>query len=289
MKLITFIEKLYELMLELERDEKVKPELTIQQKTEIKSLMDSYFSNKSKFKYDGTYRRESYAYPNKVSSLNDVEGCLYGSKYLLNCGLLAQMIWMGRDIADFASAATTKITKAFDWGYYFNFKSARKAYGVMKNSSTYYSANTYENDSRNKSFITFDNAAALAQELYALGCEIDYSEADVGDLVFYRSDHISDADQDGLEQSSFRYITHVSIVYDKAEDGTLTFMESSSGFTAAIGKSGFSDEMSKYGNVRAAGQEQRVVMCARHPAAYGLGGNVPEEFTTYRGTEVQDG
>lgn len=287
MKLIEFFLKIYELAQEL--DVQKTPELTTQQKTEIKSLMDSYFSNKSKFKYDGTYRRESYAYPKKVSNLNDVEGCLYGSKYLLNCGLLAQMIWMGRDIADFASTATTKITKAFDWGYYFNFKSAKKAYGVMKNSSTYYNANTYENDSGDKSFITFDNAAALAQELYALGCEIDYSEADVGDLVFYRSDNISDAEQDGLEQSSFRYITHVSIVYDKTEDGTLTLMESSNGFTAAIGKSGLSDEVSKYGNVRGAGQEQRVVMCARHPAAYGLGGNVPDKFTTYRGTEIQNG
>lgn len=291
MKLIDFINQLYNLVLEFaEEKEKVsenKPTLTTQQKTQIKSLMDSYFSNKSLFKYDGTYRRESYAYPQTVSNLDDIQGCMYNSKYLINCGLLAQMVWMGRNIEDYTSTPSIAITKAFDWGYYFNFKSAKKAYGIMKNSSTYYSGNTYENDSNGTSFITFDNAAAMAQELYALGCEINYSDADIGDLVFYRSEHISNSETDGLEQSSFRYITHVGIVYDKDEEGNLTIFESSSAYTAALGKSGLGDNVTKFGNVRGAGQEQRVVMCARHPVAFGLGGNVPDEFKIYRGTEVQ--
>lgn len=289
MKLITFIEKLYELVLELEQDEvtTMKPELTENQKIEIKTLMDSYLSNKSLFKYDGTYRRESYAYPQTVTDLDDIQGCMYGKKYLINCGLLAQMVWMGRSIDDFTSSPSTAITTDFDWGYYFNFKAAKKAYGVMKNSSTYYSGNSYENDNGDKSFITFDNAAAMAQELFALGCEINYSEADIGDLVFYRSEHVSDGETDGLEQSSFRYITHVGIVYDKDEEGNLTILESSNAYSAAIGKSGLGNDVTKFGNVRAAGQEQRVAMCARHPAAYNLGGNVPSKFETYRGTEVQ--
>lgn len=259
--------------------------LSDKQKAEIKQLMSEYLTNKSKFVYDGSFRRESYAYPKVVKSLNsDIDGCMYKGKYIMNCGLLAQMVWMGRDISDFLkSKPVATITTAFDWGYYFDFKASRMAYGIMKNSSTYYQMNTYENDNGDRSFITFDNAAAMAQELYSKGCEIPYSEADIGDLVFYRSDNISDGDTDGLEQSSFRYITHVGIVYNKDEDGVLTILESSSAYAAAIGKSGLGSDVTKFGNVRGAGQEQRVVMCARHPVAFGLAGNVPDKFEVYRG------
>ena len=259
--------------------------LTNKQKTSLKQLMDDYFNNKNKFIYDGSFRRESYAYPRAVKSLNseDINGCMYKGKYILNCGLFAQMIWMGRKISDFSTSPKISINTAFDWGYYFDFLAARMTYGVIKNSSTYYKGNTYENKNGDRRFITFDNAAAMAQELYSKGCEIPYSEADVGDLIFYRSDNISDGDTDALEQSSFRYITHVGIVYDKSEDGILTIIESSNAFAAAIGKSGLGENVTKFGNVRGAGQEQRVVMCARHPVAFGLAGNVPKAFERYKG------
>ena len=254
------------------------PQLEDWQKREIQDLMSEYFANKSKFVYDGSFRRSSYTYPNAVTTLNgSIEGCMYKGKYVMNCGLFAQMIWMGRQISDFTAIPTTAINTAFDWGYYFQFKS-RVAYGIKKNANTYYSDNTYINDYGKKAFITFDNAAAVAQELYKLGCEIPYSQADIGDLVFYRSKDVSDGETDGLEQSSFRYITHVGIVYDKAEDGTLTIMESSSAYKACIGKSGLGDDVTAFGNVRGAGYEQRVVMCARHPIAFGIESNVPEEF-----------
>lgn len=263
----------------------ITPELTEEQKYDIKQLMFEYLDNKSKFVYDGSFRRESYAYPKSVSSLNstNISGCMYKGKYIINCGLLAQMIWMGRNISDFLKLKpTVNITTAFDWGYYFNFICSRVAYGVKKNSSTYYQTNTYENDNGGRSFITFDNAAAMAQELYAKGCEISYSEADIGDLIFYRSDNISDGDTDGLEQSSFRYITHVGIVFNK-QDGILTILESSSAYSAAIGKCGLGDDVTTFGNVRGAGLEQRVVMCARHPIAFGFDSNVPIKFENYRG------
>lgn len=260
--------------------------LTYGQKTSLKKLMDDYFNNKTKFIYDGTFRRESYAYPKAVTTLDsqdEINGCMYKGKYVLNCGLFAQMVWMGRKVSDFSAQPTTKINTAFDWGYYFDFLAARAAYGIMKNSSTYYKGNTYENENGERCFITFDNAAAMAQELYRKGCEIPYSEADIGDLVFYRSDNISDGDTDALEQSSFRYITHVSIVYDKDENGIITLMECTNAFAAAIGKSGLGENVTKFGNVRGAGQEQRVVMCARHPVAFGLAGNVPAQFDNYKG------
>ena len=103
-------------------------QLSSTQKTAIKSLMSEYLTS-GLFVYDGSFRRESYAYPNSVSSLNgSIEGCKYNGKYILNCGLFAQMIWMGRSISDFTTVPTTNITKAFDWGYYFDFTEAKKAY-----------------------------------------------------------------------------------------------------------------------------------------------------------------
>ena len=105
-------------------------------------------------------------------------------------------------------------------------------------------------------------------------------------MVFYRSDHISDGDTDWLEQSSFRYITHVGLVYAVGENGP-TIAESTNAFSAALGKSGLNNDVTLFGNVRASGQEQRVVMAARHPVAWGHKGNVPSNFTKYRGTEVQ--
>lgn len=263
------------------------PSLSTSQKTTLKNLMTDYLNQKSLFVYDGSFRRESYAYPSSVSSLSgSIDGCKYNGQYILNCGLFAQMIWMGRKITDFTSTPSTKINTAFDWGYYFDFTSCRRAYGVMKNSTTYYTGNTYLNASGDRAFISFDNAAAMAQELYLKGYEIPYSEVDIGDMVFYRSDHISDGDTDGLEQSSFRYITHVGLVYNLTENGP-TIAECTNAFSSALGKSGLGNDVTKFGNVRAAGQEQRVVMAARHPVAWGHKGNVPTNFTTYRGADVQ--
>lgn len=265
------------------------PSLTEKQKLEIKTLMTQYLENKSKFIYDGSFRRESYCYPNSVTTLDstNINGCMYKGKYILNCGLFAQMIWMGRSISDFTDIPINKITKSFDWGYYFDFLACKKVYGVKKNSSTFYKGNTYTNNNGSKQFITFDNAAAMAQELFQKGFEIPYSKIDIGDLVFYRSVDISDDVTDELEQSSFRYITHVGIVYDMNE-GIPTIIESSDVYTAAIGKCGLGNDVTKFGNVRASGIEQRVVMAARHPAAYNKESNVPEKFTKYRGIEVQE-
>lgn len=265
----------------------INPSLTTEQKNSLKKLMDDYFNNKDLFIYDGSFRRESYAYPNTVPDLNStMQGCVYNEQYVLNCGVFAQMIWMGRKITDFSPTPSTKINKEFDWGYYFGFTSCRRAYGVTKASGTKYNTNTYLSENGNRYFITFDNAAAMAQELFQKGYEIPYSEIDIGDLVFYRSDHISDKDDDGLEQSSFRYITHVGVVYDITEYGPI-IIESSNAYVAAIGKAGFGDNMSSFSNIREAGIEQRVVMAARHPVAWGHIGNVPSNFTKYRGVDAQ--
>lgn len=271
-------------------EESMIPTLTETQKNEIKELMTEYFNNKSKFVYGGNARRQSYAHPNSVSSLTDaINGCIYNDKFILNCGVFAQMIWMGRSLSDFnLSSPSTKINTDFDWGYYFDFNPARRAYGVTRANGEKYTANTYKGEDGQLYFITFDNAAAMAQELYQKGYEIPYSKVDIGDLVFYRSSHISDETKDGLEQSSFRYITHVGIVYNITEYSP-TILECTDVYTAGMGRAGLGDDTSLFGNLRAAGQDNRVVMAARHPAAWGKAGNVPNNFEDYRGVDVQNG
>ena len=266
------------------------PELTSTQKQAMKSLMDAYFAQKNIFEYRGDIRRESYAYTSKLATgSSTIEGCMNtAGDYLLNCGVFAQMIWMGRNISDFTNHMTTpvtSITKAFDWGYYFDFLGSQNAYKVMKDSTTYYGANTYKISSSSKPiFITFDNASAMADDLHRKGYEIPYGQADIGDLVFYRADSITDGDTDELEATNFRNITHVGVVYNVNSDGTLTIMECTNAYTANIGKCGISTAsgVTTFGLVRGSNLNYRVEMCARHPSAYGDGGNVPTKFTPYR-------
>ena len=138
------------------------PQLSQEQKNDIKELMTIYFNNKDLFVYDGDTRRESYAYPKVRKS--GIEGCLNSAgEYYLNCGVFAQMIWMGRSIEDFLEEyPTVEINTFFDWGYYFDFLVAQTSYGVMKSDTKYYNSNTYINDSGVRKFVTYDNAAAMA-------------------------------------------------------------------------------------------------------------------------------
>ena len=261
------------------------PALPDYAKEEIRNLMNQYFDKKSLFVYEGNSRRESYAYPKTRAT--GIEGCLNkNGKYYINCGLLAQMIWMGRSIYDFMTEKpTTEITNVYsDWGYYFDFLAAQTSYGVMKNETTYYGSNTYIDDNGNTKFVTFDNAAAMGMELFYKGYEIPYSQVDIGDLVFYRTENEVDGDTDNLEQTSFRNITHVAIVCDIDEDGIPVLLESSNAYTAGIGKASLSPKAvtSTFSKIRGAHLTTRVCMAARHPLAWGKGNNVPAEFTTYR-------
>lgn len=260
------------------------PQLSQEYKNDIKELMTIYFNNKDLFVYNGDTRRESYAYPKVRKS--GIEGCLNSAgEYYLNCGVFAQMIWMGRSIEDFLEEyPTVEINTFFDWGYYFDFLAAQTSYGVMKSDTKYYNSNTYINDSGVRKFVTYDNAAAMAMELYYKGYEIPYSQVDIGDLVFYRTESEVDGDTDNLEQTSFRNITHVALVYDIDADGIPLIIECSSAYKTAIGKASLSPEfdLSTFGKVRGAHLTSRVCMAARHPAAWSIEGNTPLYFETYR-------
>lgn len=272
------------------------PSLSDEQKIVMKELMDGYYAASDKFVYDGTARRQCYAYTSSgkitTSSLKNCRN--ENKKYYLNCGLFAQMVWMGRAISDFKNTPSTLITKAFGWGYYFDFLMAQNAFGVKKKSGAFYKGNTYEGVN-GTCFVSFDNAAAMAAELYYKGFEIPYSECEIGDLVFYRSDSISDGMNDELEQTSFKHITHIGIVYDIVNNTPIIIECTSSGTysNGCIGRcgivkspfatsSGSEKMLGDLGITRGAGLTNRVVMAARHPAAFGLEENVPIRFEVYK-------
>ena len=96
--------------------------------------------------------------------------------------------------------------------------------------------------------------------------------------------HLIQLTTDNLEQTSFRNITHVALVYDIDADGIPLIIECSSAYKAAIGKASLSPEfgVSTFGLVRGAPLTSRVCMAARHPAAWNVEGNTPLYFETYR-------
>lgn len=143
----------------------------------------------------------------------------------------------------------------------------------------------------------FDGAANMAEELYVMGCEVPYSEIDIGDLVFFRNADISDDfrntstsdDDDAMSNRLFRHISHVGIVFDFDSKGYPIISDCTDAYSypIVIGRTSLesSDTFSK---VKASYERNNVVMVARHPAAFGLGGNVPTEFEPYRGTLVSN-
>lgn len=444
------------------------PRLTSEQKQDMKDLMDQYQRVRNTlFYYAGSVRRESYAnesglgygtvtryayntpdYPilkHKNENINEENPNQYYYKYMLNCGVFCQMIWMGRPISDFLSGAdsneeekrllnyaeaegttvspkkyaltslpklTTSINSVFKdsksgkpWGYYFDFLLSKKAFGSKNDSGVLYNSISYwkynnikiinspennnytsieDKDSRGqimdksinqitanikfelkpKDFIIkagdkinlgsidptykpkhiisliayddidvfetsieddgkifiicnknlekrdepynifvniiyipetrveflreklplgFDGASAMAEELYRIGCEVPREEMDIGDLVFYRADDISDENEDILANRAFRNITHVGIVYDIDENGEPTIMDCTNSYInpSALGQTSLNSSTA-YAIAKSAYQHNQTVMVARHPAAYGKGGNVPSEFKPYR-------
>lgn len=239
------------------------PTLTSTQKAQLKSLCDDYYAIRSNFTYGGNTR------DNFMTT---------GSSLL--CGTFAQMIYMGRSASDFIGTYANVITKAFDWGYYFDFPIAKRCYGVVKpDNSRYgfsfmananYSFNSFSGSNR-----TFMMAADMAAELYNMGCEIPRSEVQVGDLLFYCD---SANNNMSLEtQLNFRHISHVAIVYDIDAEGFVTTIECTL-YSPPIVKTGLKLDDTE-ARVRAGFYENAIVMCARHPAAYGKGGNVPNAFS----------
>lgn len=263
------------------------PRLSDSEKEQILTLCDDYYNNRDRFSYRGA-TRDSYA---EQSCFKTVDGEKY---FDLVCSTFAQFIWMGRSISDFnIDNYTPDITKEFNWGYYFKFLLAQRTYGVEKADGTRYgmssdgkySYNSYGTSASDQNNMHLLTASDMAQELYTFGCEIPRSQLDVGDLVFYRHPTYDDM---GLQcQLQFRNISHVAVVIDTnyQNSGYMLTIECLSGEDPCIVKQSVIMEDNQRA-LRSAFYEKRIVMCARHPHAFGKGGNVPSKITTTRGKLV---
>ena len=280
------------------------PTLTSAQKAQIKQLAKDYLTNVTDtFYYYGDLLRNQYASDNCWITSQ--------SRWGVNCETFVQMVWMGRSADDFKGKTTStyspNITKAFDWGYYWNFEQRTLLAGLAKRDENgeiigyygfhqpnqddaenpykgSYSQNTYYSSTSqnlyNQAFKSFMVAGDMAYELWKMGCEIPISELDVGDIIFNSSDELYGTREE-YTKGCWKRISHVSMVYDKAEDGTLTIIESSDVYGAAIYPIFTVNEKSTIvsDKLRAYNIQRNCVKAFRHPVAFGLGGNVPNAIT----------
>ena len=295
------------------------PKLTDQQKKEIQELAYSYhavgYGSNPTFHYDTNLIRNDFA-TNRCYNPGNKH-----PSFGLCCNTFIEMIWMGRSVKDFTEtdkdSYSNKITKAFDWGYMFEFNDRKRIGGVgrrddngklieyygfknpnkdgvaFKNS---YSINSYfdyeitDSHENRELFLNlnwfrpFMHANDVAQELFRMGCEIPFEELDIGDLIFTapRGELSSEAST-FFNDMCWRKIGHVVMVCDKASDGTLKLIDcsnhyndyrqaiyrSSTGYKDPnndfyLGGSEYNFEVSKATEIIS-----NIVMCARHPAAWG--------------------
>ena len=290
----------------------IYPKLTDTQKASISSLIKSYRKINSRFRYhkiEGTQTQHSKAatrndYASKDTVLSDNAGS--NGRYKIQCSLFVQLIWMGRKASDFppdTSLYTSTINKLFDWGYYFDFSLRKRVYGmhignsantkyngfVKPNTNSYNESYSYtatytgaadDPSGMGQTYTNFMSASEMARELYAMGCEIPYSELDVGDLVFFRTPSITDRKNDATEWMSFRNINHVAIVSRIDASGNPVFAEAIETFDSSpIMLESIEPIANAWQAPRCSALMRWAVMCARHPVAFGKGGNVPSNIT----------
>ncbi len=275
------------------------PRLTSKQKAELKALMNAYRSaSKTTFTYDDNFIRNHYA--------NNQCWMPFGSSERIGmcCNTFVEMIWMGRAATDFVGknreTYINKITPAFDWGYYFHFNDRKYAGGVAERNSSgkiirYYNyqqpyagnvsdpyKNSYSTTSvydpevneerfpKKQKFNSFMTCSSMARELYQMGCQIPMEELDVGDLVFIKPRaELADERDAYLNHMAWRNIAHVAMVYEKDRNGILSFIDC----TDRVAGNPILCNSVKYplfSDVTEATEiMSNVVMCARHPAAWG--------------------
>lgn len=283
-----------------------KPTLTEEQKAALQALMDDYYNNRSTFYYEFTHNRN--AFTSGGQCYNSTKG-----KFKQCCATFVQNIMMGRSVNDFvgktASTYSSKITKTpvSDFGYYFDFKYRKYLYGltdtdengdtvyygyIQPNKDNYegsYSYNSYYHpDStrpKKQNFNGFCNANDMARELYEMGCEIPFSELDVGDIIFTLDNDLSD-NTSMLNFHAWRNIYHVGMVYDvkqiDASSKEIYYIECTSYFnvdTRPIEKPYLSSSQMDL-RFKAFKLTEDMAFCARMPIAFGYEPNVPNTITT---------
>ncbi len=268
-----------------------KPSLSEEMKAAVVGLANAYYDNREMFSYYATTTRNEYV---------DNEASFGPSgRAVLNCSSFIQMVLMGRNYTDFESKEnySPAISKVFNNGFYFNFPMRTQAYGlaikendevtgyygfVHKGGDTYegsYSYNShYSSGSQNlykQTFNEFMYAPDMANELYNLGCEIDFGDLEIGDLVFFSSIDNKDG---SFADTAFRNIIHVAMVenvYFRNGNKVVYMIECTGtygGYPRAIVKwSLFSS--SDTDKAKASFYLQHVAMCARNPIAFGFAGH----------------
>lgn len=288
-----------------------QPSLTDAQKEQMKALMDAYVATATSpniWKYVGEHTRNDYA----ASSTTKADGLNKS-----NCETFVQNIWMGRDVNDYKeSTYTSSVTKAFNWGYFFEFL-YRGAYNLKYaadasnpsrvlwpgftrvNSGDYIGSYSYNShydssvsDPQKQSPESWMVAGDMAYELMLMGCEISAHEMQVGDMLFYRAASLQDGVADAFQRQQFHNISHVGLCYGFDTAGRPIICECTNGWNdpiiitglgddcEALLPTGHSDNRWVWTRTRAAALGRRLVMVARHPAAFGLGSNVPSRITT---------
>jgi hypothetical protein len=276
------------------------PELKQEYKDALKALLKNYYDNRDNFIYEYNHSRDLFT----------GGGCFDTNekKFNLNCATFVQMVMMGRSVYDFVgkneNTYSPEFEPVFDFGYYFEFLDRKYMYGLKKETTSEdenpfygwhnpnsdknnyvgsYSYNSYyspkaEKDGRPfaQALNMFCFANDMARELQEKGCEIPYSELDVGDIVFFYDIDPTDNDL-GLNKVAWKNITHVGFVYsfspsnnriaiiDCAEEKGVIVMRGT-GFKEAP-------------DILAGGDLlRRVAMCARMPIAFGIESNVKKKM-----------
>lgn len=282
-----------------------KPVLTDEQKQALQALMDDYYNNKGTFYYEFTHNRNAFSAGSTcyTSSKN---------KFKLCCATFVQNIMMGRSVNDYvgktSSTYSPNITKTAvsDFGYYFDFKYRKYLYGLTDTDSDgniiYYGYNQpnednfegsysynsyYHPDSKNankQNFNGFCNANDMARELYEMGCEVPFSELDIGDIIFTLDNDLSD-NASMLNFHAWRNIYHVGMVYDvkqiDASSKEIYYIECTSYFDVdnrPIEKPFLSSQQMDL-RFKAFKLTEDMAFCARMPIAFGYESNVPDKIT----------
>lgn len=287
-----------------------QPSLTDAQKEQMKALMDAYVATATSsniWKYVGEHTRNDYA----ASITTKADGLIKS-----NCETFAQNIWMGRSVDDYKkSTYSSNVTKSFNWGYFFEFL-YRGAYNLKYaadasnpsrvlwpgftrvNSGDYIGSYSYNShydasvsDPQKQSPESWMVAGDMAYELMLMGCEISAHEMQVGDMLFFRAASLQDGVADAFQHQQFRNISHVGLCYGFDTAGRPIVCECTNGWNdpimitgigddcEALLPTGHSDNRWVWTRARAAALGRRLVMVARHPAAFGRDSNVPSKIT----------
>lgn len=170
-----------------------------------------------------------------------------------------------------------------DWDSDGNIKNFAESYSY----GSYYD-NDVVSDDQKQWPLSFMDAGNLAMECIINGWDIPLSEVQIGDMLFMRSPSLTDGRSDDFHNKVYEHISHAALCYGKDSLGLPILIESTDGWNDTIMCTGLgpkcesilpnnhSESRWAWTRARTADLLSRIVLCARHPAAFGIASNVPE-------------